>query len=163
MIKDKKRQQLIEDAQVALQPGETVEDITTGLMNTSRMGGNQKRRGSLIVTDRRLIFYSKKIGGHESHEFVYHLILSLDSKKGFQFGSIHLHAAGDQIEIQQVDKGEVERVTTAIRAHMNAPGAQAPAAAPASLADELAKLAGLRDQGVLSDDEFATQKAKLLG
>jgi len=35
--------------------------------------------------------------------------------------------------------------------------------APASVADELAKLAGLRDQGILTDDEFATQKAKLLG
>jgi hypothetical protein len=30
-------------------------------------------------------------------------------------------------------------------------------------ADELAKLADLREQGVISDDEFAQQKAKLLG
>lgn len=38
------------------------------------------------------------------------------------------------------------------------------AAAPAvSLADELTKLAALRDQGILTDDEFAAQKAKLLG
>jgi hypothetical protein len=34
--------------------------------------------------------------------------------------------------------------------------------APASTADELAKLARLRDEGVLSPDEFAAQKAKLL-
>ncbi len=33
----------------------------------------------------------------------------------------------------------------------------------ASIADELSKLAQLRDQGVLTDDEFAAQKAKLLG
>jgi hypothetical protein len=32
----------------------------------------------------------------------------------------------------------------------------------ASPADELAKLKGLHDQGVLTDDEFAQQKAKLL-
>jgi hypothetical protein len=31
-----------------------------------------------------------------------------------------------------------------------------------SSADELTKLAGLRDQGVITDAEFATQKAKLL-
>jgi len=31
-----------------------------------------------------------------------------------------------------------------------------------STADELEKLAGLRDSGVISADEFATQKAKLL-
>ena len=35
-------------------------------------------------------------------------------------------------------------------------------AGPTSTADELSKLAALRDQGVLSDEEFAQQKAKLL-
>lgn len=42
---------------------------------------------------------------------------------------------------------------------------QIPAVAPAaalSVADELRKLAELRDSGILSDDEFAAQKAKLL-
>ena len=36
------------------------------------------------------------------------------------------------------------------------------AAGGTSTADELAKLADLRKQGVLTDDEFAVQKAKLL-
>jgi hypothetical protein len=36
-------------------------------------------------------------------------------------------------------------------------------AASGGSADELAKLANLRDQGVLTDGEFADQKAKLLG
>lgn len=40
----------------------------------------------------------------------------------------------------------------------NTGGAQA---AP-DLADQLTRLAGLRDQGILSDEEFNTQKAKLL-
>jgi Short C-terminal domain len=29
--------------------------------------------------------------------------------------------------------------------------------------DELTQLAGLHDQGILSDEEFAAQKAKILG
>ena len=48
--------------------------------------------------------------------------------------------------------------------------APAPAAAPApssdaapSMVDQLKELAALRDQGVLSDDEFAAAKSKLLG
>lgn len=36
-------------------------------------------------------------------------------------------------------------------------------AAPSSTADELAKLAGLHDRGVLTDQEFSQQKAALLG
>jgi hypothetical protein len=39
----------------------------------------------------------------------------------------------------------------------------APQTASNSVADELAKLAQLRDSGVLTDAEFAQQKAKLLG
>jgi hypothetical protein len=38
---------------------------------------------------------------------------------------------------------------------------QAQAAAP-DLADQLSKLATLRDKGILTDEEFATQKARLL-
>jgi Short C-terminal domain len=43
----------------------------------------------------------------------------------------------------------------------SAPAASAPATT--SVADELTKLAGLRDAGVLSPDEFEAQKARLLG
>jgi hypothetical protein len=39
----------------------------------------------------------------------------------------------------------------------------APPAAPANVADEIQRLASLKEQGILSDDEFAAAKAKLLG
>jgi Short C-terminal domain len=42
------------------------------------------------------------------------------------------------------------------------PPAAAPAAAP-SMLDQLTQLSELHDQGVLTDDEFAAAKAKLLG
>jgi hypothetical protein len=41
-------------------------------------------------------------------------------------------------------------------------GAPRPADVAGSVADELSKLANLRDQGILTDEEFAAQKAKLL-
>jgi Short C-terminal domain len=43
-----------------------------------------------------------------------------------------------------------------------APPPAAPAAGP-SMADQLQQIADLHQQGVLSDDEFAAAKAKLLG
>jgi hypothetical protein len=49
-------------------------------------------------------------------------------------------------------------------AGLHAPSASPSPPAPAgSVADELTKLVGLRDAGVLSDAEFDAQKAKLLG
>ncbi|MCU0265120.1 MAG: PH domain-containing protein [Actinomycetia bacterium] len=55
---------------------------------------------------------------------------------------------------------------TAMGVPMGAPQPAAPAApaAPAvDVADQLRKLAALRDEGLLTDEEFAAQKAKLLG
>ena len=49
----------------------------------------------------------------------------------------------------------VERLTTRLRASQTA-------SAEPDVADELAKLAALRDRGILTDAEFAAQKAKLL-
>ena len=48
-------------------------------------------------------------------------------------------------------------------AAQQAAAAPAPAAGGTDLVAELQKLATLRDQGILSDDEFAAAKAKLLG
>ncbi|HZW41249.1 MAG TPA: SHOCT domain-containing protein [Agromyces sp.] len=48
-------------------------------------------------------------------------------------------------------------------AAQQAAAAPAPAAAGTDIVAELQKLATLRDQGILSDDEFAAAKAKLLG
>lgn len=45
----------------------------------------------------------------------------------------------------------------------HAPQPAQAASAPTSLADELTKLAALRDQGVLTPEEFDAQKARLLG
>jgi hypothetical protein len=42
------------------------------------------------------------------------------------------------------------------------PAAPPAAAAPVDVADQLRKLASLRDEGILSDEEFAEQKARLL-
>ncbi len=43
-----------------------------------------------------------------------------------------------------------------------APAQAAPAAEP-SMLDQLKQLGELKDQGILTEDEFAAQKAKLLG
>lgn len=43
------------------------------------------------------------------------------------------------------------------------PAATVPAQRAPSMADQLNQLADLRNQGVLSDDEFTAAKAKLLG
>src|SRR5215813_6780677 len=58
----------------------------------------------------------------------------------------------DQISQLQQQQGQYQQ----------GPPPAAPAAGP-SMADQLQQIAALHQQGVLSDDEFAAAKAKLLG
>ena len=66
-------------------------------------------------------------------------------------------AANDQAEAEQDQRiDDLEQ--------QQAPPQQAPAQAASSpMIDQLNQLAALHQQGVLSDEEFATAKAKLLG
>ncbi|HSZ40064.1 MAG TPA: SHOCT domain-containing protein [Trebonia sp.] len=74
------------------------------------------------------------------------------------------HSARRQADQQYQDAGQDQRLDDLEQQPPAAPqtAAGAQAAAP-SMADQLNQLAGLHDQGVLSDDEFTAAKAKLLG
>lgn len=72
-------------------------------------------------------------------------------------------ANAQQLAAQQ-QQAQIDAAAQAAAAQYAAPAAAAPAAAPAvDIVGELTKLAALKDAGVLSDDEFAAAKAKLLG
>jgi hypothetical protein len=68
---------------------------------------------------------------------------------------IYLIVNGDKMRQRDVDQAKA--VDKAQREYI-----QSVAGSSGGTADELAKLAQLRDQGVISDDEFQAQKTKLL-
>jgi hypothetical protein len=62
------------------------------------------------------------------------------------------------------DAGIAAQRTEAYQQQVAPPPQPAPAAAPTTdLVSQLKSLAELRDQGILTDEEFAAQKAKILG
>lgn len=166
-LKDSKREQLVADLQPVLMAGERLIDVTKGLAHVTRFGKQTGRRGTLFITDRRVGLFTKKIGGHDMLDFSYGLLTSIEYKKGLTFREITLLAAGDRTRFHQVPKDLVEGIVQTIRERMtmstnhNQPPARDET--QASVADELIKLASLRDAGVLTQDEFDTQKAKLIG
>ena len=70
------------------------------------------------------------------------------------------HVARRQAENEYQDADQDQRISDLEQQNAAAPSA--PQAAP-SMADQINQLADLHNQGVLSDDEFAAAKAKLLG
>jgi hypothetical protein len=80
-----------------------------------------------------------------------------------KFGSQTTSAAGDENSVLFTKKQQADFET--LRAALDTAIAQqhaGPAVAASSVADEITKLAGLREQGLIDDEEFEAQKRRLL-
>jgi Short C-terminal domain len=92
-------------------------------------------------------------------------------RAGMLYTVVKVATSADVIEmrVSKAQAGQIKAILTRLMlGGVGAPPPPAPAAAPAAsapalVADELAKLVQLRDAGALTDEEFAAQKARLLG
>lgn len=141
---------------------EKIEKIVQGLY--------ENKIGVLVATNKRLIFVDKGlIYGLRVEDFPYDKITSIQYETGLIFGEIIIFASGNKAKIEQVDKKKTRDFSDYVRAriteikehssypsekHQNSSG---------DLADQIKKLADLKDQGILTDEEFIAQKKKLLG
>ena len=86
-------------------------------------------------------------------------------RAGMLYTVVKVATAADTIEfrVTKAQAGEIKATITRLMLGGSAsPSSAATVSAPASVADELAKLVQLREAGALTDEEFAAQKAKLL-
>lgn len=133
--------------------GETVEAMTTGAYG--------KGTGLLVMTSQRLLFVQDGVMSKTTEDFPYPQIASVSWKSGMALGTLTVFAGGTHAEIKNMNKTDGKAISDALRSRVGQPTAGV--AAPADLADQLGRLASLRDQGILTEEEFAVQKAKLLG
>jgi hypothetical protein len=84
-------------------------------------------------------------------------------RNGLSWTVVKVASAGDITEFR-VSGRQAEDIKATLLRLMQAPITNAPVAptAPVSVADELRKLAQLNAEGLLSDSEFAAQRARLL-
>lgn len=159
----------LEAIKTHLEEGEQILAAVQGY-HVKTVGGKEgnSRGGTLAATDRRVVFYRKNMGGFDFETFTYQTITSVERGKNFRGPHIRMTVAGNAMEIKQIQKGDPDAVADAIRERVGhgatAPAvAAAPDAAPApDLVEQLRALAGLRDDGILTEDEFSAKKAELL-
>ena len=161
-----RQQREIAKAKHVLADDEVILDVTTGMGAVRRMGSETRRNGALLATDRRVIFFTKKLGGYEMSDHVYSLLTAVDYKKGLVYGNINLSASGDHYHISMIPKADIERVAQCIRSqmstvklHESSPGTSG---LDAKIPEQIKKLSILHKQGILTDAEFSAKKAELL-
>jgi hypothetical protein len=137
-------------------------------MVNARYGGGT---GLLVLTNRRLLFLKDGMMKQTLEDFPLDKVSSVQWSSGLTLGKLTIFASGNKAEVDQVQKKDGKDLADHVRERIAGGSASSgpvstPAAsssAAASVADELKKLAELRDAGVLTEGEFAAQKARLLG
>jgi len=146
-----------------LTDGEEIIAFSSGLMD-----GNT---WLITLTDKRIIFLDKgMIYGLEQTVINLDKINSISGKTGIIFGEIFIEDGAKERHIDNVWKKTVKPFTNlvmeAIENHRNK--LHSPQVVQQQTIEEdpyakLEKLAGLKDKGIISEDEFNAAKQKLLG
>lgn len=117
----------------------------------------------LVATDRRLIFVDKEfMYGLKLEDFSYDKVSSLQYETSFMLASIDIHVSDNIVEIDGVGKYEAELFCEKVRDFMSRPKEYFQPKTEPSVLDQLEQLGRLKENSVLTEDEFAEQKQKLL-
>jgi hypothetical protein len=149
-----------------LDEDEDIRAVTSGYMNNATW--------LAVCTTRRLIFLNcGMFFGMRQIQLPLDRIQSIDHAFTIAFGSISVWDGASSFTISMVMKSSIIPFVRATQeamyehrkymARAHHPQTSATAAAPLDVASQLSKLADLKERGHLTEDEFQTQKRRLLG
>lgn len=94
---------LLEQAQPHLYPGERVLAVIQGTYETKILGSDSVRNGILISSERRIVFYAKKLGGYDLESFDYSNVSSFEQSKNMMGHSISFYASGNKVSMKWIN------------------------------------------------------------
>ena len=142
-----------------LSENEKVNNIIQGTYNNGQ--------GILVSTNRRLVFIDKGLlYGLKVEDFPLDKISSIQYETGLLLGKVKIHTSGNIATIDNVEKSSARQFAEFVRDFLSQPKEQQPVYiqtnSETTVLDQIEKLAKLKDNGILSEEEFAEQKKKLL-
>jgi PH (Pleckstrin Homology) domain-containing protein/putative oligomerization/nucleic acid binding protein len=142
-----------------LNSGETIRAVTSGVY--------QGNTWLVTVTDQRILFLDKGMFyGVTQVELPLRQINTISYTTGLLYGELRLITGSGRSVVKKIRKVEVEKISAIVSslvrsAHSPTTQPKTPTAS-ADVASQLERLAKLMERGILTPDEFAAQKAKLL-
>lgn len=117
----------------------------------------------LVATDRRLMFVDKEfMYGLTVEDYSYTKISSIQYETAMMLASIDIQVSDDLVEIDGVGKYEAKLFCEKVRDFMSRPKEYIQHTSEPSLLDQLEQLGRLKESGILSEEEFSTQKKKII-
>lgn len=145
-----------------LKDGETVKQSVFGMFETKILGNDSVRNGVLVATESRIVFYAKKMFGFDLESFPFKNIGSIEQSKGFLGQAIVINSSGNNAKLKWIKQfnGDVPAFVEYVNSNIGQ--TQNDQIAQDDIPSQIKKLSDLKDQGILTDDEFSAKKAELL-
>lgn len=144
-----------------------VEVLRDGERILSAVAGEyEKAYGAAVATDQRVVFVGRTTGLFKklrTEQFLYSALSSVQVRQGKVLALIEVFASGNTAKIDKVPNPAAMSFAETVNQHMATVKSPAPTTPAVDVADQLTKLAKLRDDGILTEAEFQAQKQKLLG
>ncbi len=142
-----------------LEHDESVKAITSGLMNNATW--------LAVCTEKRVIFINRgMLYGIRQIQIPLERIQAIDHEATIFFGSITIWDGASAFMIGMVLKSSILPFVKATQEQMNllrGKAKPAPQTTTTDIASQLERLANLKEKGHLTEEEFQSQKKKLLG
>ncbi len=119
-------------------------------------GGISLQKCIFAATNLKVIFFAKKLGGYDRESWSYRSISSIDSSKNLLGFKIWFYSDGNRVEMTAYE-GQVPEFVSTVRDRM------AKDSPPIGVADELSKLASLKEAGLISGEEWERATSLYLG
>jgi len=145
-----------------LQKGEEIKSSIFGTYECKVMGGDSIRYGIFVATDTRMVFFAKKLIGYDLETFPFDNISSIEKSKGMMGHRIAFFASGNKSTMKWINKGDVDEFTNYVNSQIGKKHSASNTQQSDDIPSQIKKLAELRDQGILTDDEFNQKKSELL-
>lgn len=164
---DKANRKRLDEIVGNLEAGESLRWFCVGQQLKKKNAQGENTIGVLAVTDRRLVYCGKLMFKSEVESFPLDRVNSVSQSSGMMLAGVTVTGGGFSFDLQRVNKKDateaVQRIRAAVADYAGKSADKQQGPAVRSIADEIRELAKLRDDGLLTEDEFAIQKARLLG
>ncbi len=159
-----KLEKLTEMVKSHLDGDENILHSVQGAYETKIMGSESVRQGAFFATNKRLVFYAKKMIGYDMEVFPYKSISSIEVSKGMLGHKISFFSSGNKAVMKWISDGNVVEFVSFVKETIT--GAQSKldnstSAKSSDSLDALERLAALKEKGVLTEEEFNLEKKKI--
>ena len=147
-----------------LESTETVKASVFGMYEGKLMGNDISRNGIFVATEKRVVFFAKKLLGYDLETFPFRNISSVEQSKGLMGHKITIHASGNNANMKWIQQGDVPQFIQFINQNIGQSAQAIPQVVnvETDIPSQIKKLAELKDQGILTEDEFTSKKSELL-